>query len=77
MKFRIKHIKGIGYWPQVKKGCVWSKIGDHGDQGFGLYEESDISHPYLNEDECREIITAFNEWVKLKTQKPTYIEVEI
>ena len=43
-KYRIKHVAGVGYFPQVKVGfsCFsdkWGRISIHGDNSYGLYDD--------------------------------------
>jgi hypothetical protein len=46
MKFRIKHMRDIGCWPQVKKTWFsrWKTIVKH-STGFALLEESTLEFP--------------------------------
>ncbi len=78
MKFRIKHIEGIGYWPHVKMGFWngWQKIAKYND-GFGLYEHNNTRYPNKSEEECQRIITDFVKWLPISNGKPTYKEVTV
>ena len=47
MKFRVKYVKDIGFFAQVKNNWFssWKKIGRH-NVGFGLCKEDCIQNPY-------------------------------
>lgn len=76
MKFRIKHIPKLGYWPQVKKswGSGWKRISKH-LTGFGLYGAGSIDYPHKDQDECIAVIIEYKKWLVLAAQNPTYMDV--
>ena len=76
--FRVKHIEGIGYWPQVKieRLGYWKRIAKH-VTGFGLYSAESIDYPAKTAKEAQGVIDDYVEWEKKKAQEPTYTEYNL
>lgn len=75
MKFRVKHIPGVGYFPQVRTITgAWRRIGVH-TFGYGLYE--DDSHPYGTEERATEVCKDYKVFREKYKVTPTYKEVSI
>lgn len=62
MEYRIKYIKGIGYYPQVKtwKYGFWYRISRHMGGLFGLYASSE--HPLESEDLAKSVIDDYHQY---------------
>ena len=73
MKFRIKHVEGVGYFPQVKTFLFWYRIGVH-DGGFGLYKT--YCCPRESEKEAQDVIDRYAKWHKKEANKVTYIDYQ-
>ena len=73
MKFRIKHVEDVGYFPQVRIMFCWYRIGIHKD-GFGLYETD--SYPRHSKKEAQEVIDLYADWHKKEERKVTYIDYQ-
>ena len=73
MKFRIKHIDGIGCFSQVKRNflCPWQKIGKH-ITGFGLYDKNCNEHPMETLEEATQRVRDYKKWCELEETEPTY-----
>ncbi len=73
-KYRIKHVAGVGYFPQVKVGfsCfsdIWNRIAYHGNNVYGLYvyDQNPIRTSYEAENLIRDYDASIN-----ATNNPTY-----
>lgn len=65
MKFRIKHLDGVGYFPQVKMSWrnSWCVINEH-IAGFELLDKDDRKFPIKNLDEANEVIRNYKALMK-------------
>ena len=78
MKFRIKHIEGLGYFAQAKTWipgmrmiATWKTIGKH-PTGFGEYPESSTEYPIETFDAAAHRCAQYKKWISTKTQRPKY-----
>jgi len=66
MKFRIKHVEGIGYFAQRRRFFVWHTIGRHPD-GYGLYSQTDLDYPLGTYDEAVNRCRNYEQWEKRRS----------
>ncbi len=73
-KYRIKHVVGVGYFPQVQVGfsCFsdkWERIASHGQNEYGLYasDRNPIRTSYEAENVIRDYDASLN-----AAKNPTY-----
>tara|TARA_R110000824_G_scaffold12226_7_gene53671 strand:- start:70385 stop:70636 length:252 start_codon:yes stop_codon:yes gene_type:complete len=73
MKYRVKHIGGIGYFSQVKINCFngWKTVAKH-MHGFGEYPNNHIDHPLDSNEKALLLAKAHLEYWKNKNGKITY-----
>lgn len=76
LKFRIKHIEGLGYYAQVKDCFLvpWGTIGVH-IYGFGVYPSSHIDYPMDTIEEAMERCNQYRKLSKMFNGKVTYFHV--
>ena len=76
MKLRIKHIDGVGFFPQAKHGLfgAWKRIGKHTD-GYGLYPSEWMDHPMATQFEAMERAKMYEQWFVNGGNRVTYIDV--
>ena len=74
MKFRIKEIKGTGYFPQVKIKWFsrWKRIVTNFPLGYKLCRENEHYNPMETPVEAMFLCQKFKSWYSLKHQKPVY-----
>jgi hypothetical protein len=73
-KYRIKHVAGLGYFPQIKVGfsCFedkWERISIHGDNSYGLYD--DDRYPMDSSRQAESLIRDYDASINA-TNNPTY-----
>ena len=73
-KYRIKHVAGLGYFPQVKVGFSffedkWERIASHGKNQYGIYacDGNPIGTKYEAENLIRNYDASIN-----AAKNPTY-----
>jgi len=76
MKLRIKHVKNVGYFGQVKDGFLsgWKTIGKH-TSGYGLYPNNHAAHPLETQHAALERCKLYEQWAYHNAQEPTYFYV--
>ncbi len=73
-KYRIKHVAGVGYFPQVKVGfsCFadkWERIATHGKNQYGLYAHD--GNPMSSSRQAENLIRDYDASINA-TNNPTY-----
>jgi len=74
MKFRVKHVEGLGYFAQVKHFLFWYKICSF-ISGFGLAHQNDPEHPCKTYKDALDRASQYKYWVECKNGKATYTEI--
>ena len=74
MRYRIKHVEGVGYFAQVKRNWFsgWRTIGAHNNNQTGEYPEGNSAYPLDSQHDAVLLATQHADFNKAKKGHTTY-----
>lgn len=76
MKFRIKHICGVGFFAQVKPSLFskWKRLAIQSN-GYSLSDNLQDGYPMPSIEEARVLIEKYKEWKHDKETRVSYYDL--
>jgi len=71
MKFRIKHVRDFGYYPQVQIDFQWHTINTK------FFDDHNLSHCFKTESEAVNRCKAYKRWATALSKATAYKEIQI